>query len=258
MRIRLNISAIFIPLLLLAACQTAQTIPPEEFAKLPDEEDKSVGNFIRGTVKVRPGVTLTYFGETPKIGNPIVLFLRGGQWKDAYLFYSAGPRFKKMGIGYISIGLPFGMVGSMPYWYRNSSEHVADMEAIMKFLRKLHPHSQIWLAGFSNGSISAANIATRTNEKLGGVVFLSSKTRGSRTVLDYPLNTLRIPVLAVAHNDDACTYTPPRGAQEIVSLASNSAAAETMIFDGGVGYGDPCMTGHYHGFAELHDVVYSK
>ena len=117
------------------------------------------------------------------------------------------------------------------------------------------------MVGISLGTYSAASYAVRGHRDIAGVVLLSSPTRppvGGRGILDLNLDRIQVPLLAIAHNDDACPGTPPEGAIEIVRAAASSPNAKAESFTGGEDTGRrPCSPETPHTFFRIEEEVIS-
>jgi len=137
-------------------------------------------------------------------------------------------------------------------FFRHSEAHAIDITGVIAELRKL-ANVPVWAVGTSNGSASVANVATRFPPSRGpdGIVLTSSVERSDRgnSVFDASLGRIKVPALVVHHKDDACPWTPYRGAIHLKDALSASPARELIEIDGGsTPYGDPCEPYHYHGF----------
>ena len=134
--------------------------------------------------------------------------------------------------------------------YRASAEHIADLQAVIDYLRT-QSTVPIWLVGTSRGTPSAAAAALAFgNQLLAGLVLTSSVTTGlaGGSVLDQKLEHLTIPVLVVAHENDSCKVTPPNGAKAIMRSLSNAPVKKLIIESGGITTGDACEAFAHHGY----------
>jgi hypothetical protein len=63
------------------------------------------------------------------------------------------------------------------------------------------------------------------------------------------LAKVRVPVLVVHHEKDACKICVPSDAKKIAARLVNAPITKTVMVNGGSGAsGDPCEGQHYHGF----------
>jgi len=152
-----------------------------------------------------------------------------------------------------------GFKGGMAPHFRETKAHAQDIGIAVRELKKRF-NIPVWLLGISMGSKSLASFLAHRGGNVDGAIFMSSTTRppgGFKSVTEYEFSSVRSPVLAVSHEDDACEGTPPMGADEIVRLLTNSAAAKALKFSGGTNRGrSPCGPNTPHTFAGIErDVV---
>ena len=141
-------------------------------------------------------------------------------------------------------------MGGMHPRFRASNEYATDIDAVVAVLKKEYG-LPIWVFSMSIGSRSAAGYAVRRPNNLDGLVLASSSTNPPRgkSILDFPLRKITVPVLAVGHENDECGGTPPSGAGQIVALANASSDATARVFSGGRNVGTkPCGLRTYHTF----------
>ncbi len=85
--------------------------------------------------------------------------------------------------------------------WRDSKEHVADVAAAVTVVQQRFPGAKVWLLGLSNGAWSAAHAGAAFQDKLAGVILMSS-AQGAFATAGFA--NIRIPVLVVHHRRDAC------------------------------------------------------
>jgi pimeloyl-ACP methyl ester carboxylesterase len=145
--------------------------------------------------------------------------------------------------------------------HRQRAEHAADVKEVIAWLRQKWPRP-VWLIGTSRGTQSAAYVATRLVGDGGpdGIVLTSTilADRRSRPVPDMPMDRLRIPVLVVHHEQDACRVTLYGDVPRLLEKLASNPRKELMTFSGGVNQGDPCQARAYHGFNGLEAEVVQK
>ena len=227
------------------------------------------------TLEPRPGVTLDVLVLRPPKATAVLVLLEGGPGRLGISGGPAGPRIRAGG-GFLvrgrhrfaTSGLAVALVdapsdkqsgrGLLQGNFRAGPEHLTDIEAVIRRLRR-DTGLPVWLVGMSIGSRSAARAAIEAQEAVDGLVLVSSSTRppfGLRSVADFGLEKLKVPVLAVAHRQDGCPGTPPAGAQGIVKRAVNARDAKVLIFDGGeTRGGHPCRPFSHHTFLGIEDRV---
>ena len=147
-----------------------------------------------------------------------------------------------------------GMEGS----FRGSPEHARDIAAVIDYL-KAQANVPLWIVGTSRGTESVASLATKLGERIDGAVFTSSMTSWNRAglqVFDFPLDTVRVPALVVAHAEDGCSVTPPSGAERIKNALVKSPRTQVLYFEGGdPPKSDPCEALSAHGFLGIEKKV---
>ena len=146
----------------------------------------------------------------------------------------------------------------MFYGFRNSDEHMADIKKVAEYL-KLKFNLPVWVVGTSRGTESTANAATKITGQLKGIVLTSSITQDSKkgtALTEMALNRITLPVLIVAHTDDACWVTPPADAEKLKSALTNAAAVEVKMFSGGdEPVSGPCQAKSAHGYLGIEQNV---
>ena len=135
--------------------------------------------------------------------------------------------------------------------FRQSAGHVADVRAVIAWLRE-RTRAPVWLVGTSRGTQSAAFVATALPGADGpdGVVLTASILRDDRgrPVTAMPLERVRVPVLVVHHEDDACRACPFARTSDLMARLAHVARRELLPIRGGASVGDPCEALAHHGF----------
>jgi len=143
--------------------------------------------------------------------------------------------------------------------FRNSQEHLQDMEVVIDYIKTLND-KPIWLIGTSRGTESAGYAAVNLNDKIDGVVLTSSISKTNKkgtSVTDLALDRINVPILAIHHQDDTCNTTKPKVIKVIKSKAHNSSRVEAKLFSGGDTpiSNNPCQARTYHGFLGIEGEV---
>ena len=137
---------------------------------------------------------------------------------------------------------------------RIGDDHYRDNQAIFRAI-KANNSAPIWLVGTSMGTISVAAAATRDTESdIAGIVLTSSVTshRVPGAVPTQDLGKIRVPVLVVHHERDACKSCTPFEAKNIAGSLINAPVKKTVLVTGGASAtGGPCEALHYHGFVGM-------
>ena len=131
---------------------------------------------------------------------------------------------------------------------------MADVRAVIAWARE-QAAQPVWLVGTSRGTQSVAYVATELRGAAGpdGVVLTSTILRDDqgRPVPAMPLETLRIPVLVVHHEQDACRACPFGDIALLMGKLADAPRKQLIAVNGGENRGDPCEAFAYHGFNGL-------
>jgi len=118
----------------------------------------------------------------------------------------------------------------------------------------------VWIVGTSAGTQSAAYIAhaLEGRDAADGVALTASvlRDRRGRSLLEMPLEKIRIPVLVVHHEEDGCVACPFAEVPGLMRKLASAPRKELVAVRGGDSRGDPCEAFAHHGFNGLErDVV---
>src|SRR5690242_6675929 len=151
-------------------------------------------------------------------------------------------------------GFPFRFLSG----FRQTPAHAADIKAVIAWLRE-HVGAPVWLIGTSRGTQSVAYLATQLTGRDGpdGIVLTSTilADDGSRPVPAMALETLRIPVLVVHHEQDGCRFCLFRDMPALMHKLDEVPVKELIAVNGGVSRGDPCQAFAYHGYNGIESFV---
>jgi alpha/beta superfamily hydrolase len=226
-------------------------------------------------IQTRPGVTQRFIylsADEPKAS--VILFAGGNgalrlgldgnikSGRNNFLVRSR-PLFVENGLAVAVVDAPSDRQ-SAPFLgdFRQTPEHVADIKAVIAWLRQKH-QLPVWLVGTSRGTQSAAFIATQLPLSEGGpdgLVLTSSilADHKSRSVSEIAVQQLAIPVLVVHHEQDGCKICPPYEVPRLMHKLSAAPRKEQMLFKGGDDVGDPCEAMAHHGFNGIEREVVGK
>jgi pimeloyl-ACP methyl ester carboxylesterase len=211
----------------------------------------------------RPGVRVGYWLMERPGATATLMLLPGGDGGIGAV-KGAPPRSKNFLVRsrdlFAAEGFNVAVIGrpsdhdDMTLDFRASPEHVEDLRVIATRLRaELGP--PVWLVGTSRGTVSAAAAAARLDPSLvAGIVLTSSITgRGmGPSVTSLPLADIRVPVLVMHHQRDACRLCDPRDAHLITEALVNAPAKKLLLVDGGGWPSGPvCEPMHYHGYVGM-------
>ena len=212
-------------------------------------------------IPTRSGVTMEILYQRAKDPPAHLILFEGGPgvFKDlefpGFLFGTRND-FRDKGFSVAAVNPPSDTNEDMRRGFRSSAEHVQDIEILIQWLKK-QKDVPVWLLGVSLGTQSVAWLGSTVKEKLGGLILISSKTRGKGiSILDMDLYNIKVPVLIVHHKDDNCPGTPLSATNSILAKLENSPNAKMKLFDGGQIDGDaPCFTGTPHTFHGIQNKV---
>lgn len=145
--------------------------------------------------------------------------------------------------------------------FRQTPEHAADVQAVIGWL-KAETKLPVWLVGTSRGTQSAAAAAVALAGGGGpdGVVLTSTilVDRRGRPVPDIAIDTLKIPVLVVHHEQDGCRSCLYSDVPLLMRKLAKVPKTELVTFRGGENHGDPCEALAYHGYNGIESDVVAR
>ncbi len=215
-------------------------------------------------IATRPGVTQRLLVLTPAQPRATVVLFTGGNGAlqlrpDGSLGSGAGnflvrsrQRFADAGLTVVLVDAPSDRQ-SEPFLagFRQRPEHAADIKAVIAWLRS-RSELPVWLVGTSRGTQSVAYLATELSGRDGpdGIVLTSSilVDRKSRAVLAMPLDKIRVPVLVVHHELDACPLCPFASVPSLLAGLEHAPRKQLLSFRDGQSTGDPCEAFAHHGY----------
>jgi len=153
-------------------------------------------------------------------------------------------------------GFPFRFLSG----FRQTPAHAADIKAVIAWLRE-HVEAPVWLIGTSRGTESVGYVATQLRGRDGpdGIVLTSTiLADGDRSVPAMELETLRIPVLVVHHEQDGCRFCLFRDMPALMHKLDAVPRKELIAVTGGVSRGDPCQAFAYHGYNGIEREVVAR
>ncbi|MGJ7525137.1 alpha/beta hydrolase [Variovorax sp. GB1P17] len=228
-------------------------------------------------IPTRPGVTQRMLVLSPPTTTPakaaVILFAGGHgglqifpngslKWGGGNFLVRTRQLFADQGLMVAVIDAPSDRQ-SPPYLagFRQKPEHVADVKAVIAWMRE-QSKAPVWLVGTSRGTQSAAYVATELAGPEGpdGIVLSSTILidKAGRPVPAMPLEKIRVPVLVVHHEQDACPSCPFASVPGLMAKLESSPKKELLSFKGGESSGDPCEAMAYHGFNGLDREVVEK
>lgn len=217
----------------------------------------------------REGVTQRLLWSAPEFPKAVAVLMVGGNGglriaADGSIGALAGNFLARTRELFLAQGIAVALVDapsdrqSPPYLagFRQTLEHATDIKAVIAAVRQ-RTGKPVALVGTSRGTQSAAYLALQLADGGGPDALILTATiltdPVGRAVAKMPLETLRIPVLVVHHQDDGCKHC---FASDLPLLTSHLPPAhKVMMFQGGRSTGDPCEAMAYHGFNGIEDRV---
>src|SRR5215813_1965982 len=229
-------------------------------------------------VPTRPGVIQRFVLLSPREPRATVVLFAGGH---GGLQIGAGPRFTwgAGGLGdnflirsrqlFVEHDLAVAIVDAPSDrqfrfldGFRQTPAHAADIKAVIAWLRE-HVEAPVWLIGTSLGTLSVGYLATQLTGRDGpdGIVLTSTILTAfydERPVPAMELETLRIPVLVVHHEQDGCRFCLFRDMPALMHKLDAVPMKELIAVTGGVSRGDPCQAFAYHGYNGIERAVVAR
>src|SRR5215470_4822428 len=146
--------------------------------------------------------------------------------------------------------------------FRQTPAHAADIKAVIAWLRE-QVEAPVWLIGTSMGTLSVGYLATQLTGRDGpdGIVLMSTvltAEHGTRPVPAMQLETVRIPVLVVHHEQDGCRLCLFGDMPALMQKLDAVPRKELIAVTGGVSRGDPCQAFAYHGYNGIERAVVAR
>jgi pimeloyl-ACP methyl ester carboxylesterase len=218
-------------------------------------------------IPTRPGVTvrtLILDPSSPTQPSATLVLLAGGTgglqissdgdfgWGKGNFLVRSRQRFANQGFRVVVVDAPSDRPPPMSLFrFRQTAEHVADLAAVMAWLRQRSP-LPVWLVGTSRGTESAAYAAAMLDGSKGpdGIVLTSTILSDPKgvPVTAMPLSRIRVPVFVVHHAHDGCPLCRPGELPDLMRRLDASPRQALWIVDGGTSEGDPCEAHAHHGY----------
>jgi len=215
------------------------------------------------TLPTRSSVTMSYW-HMPRPGAATTLLLlpggaggiglRDGRPQSGNFLVRSRDAFAGYGFHVALLGRPSD-VADMDTVFRASAAHMEDLRRVIDDLRA-RTQTPVWLVGTSRGTVSAAAAAIALGpERLAGVVLTSSVTAFKHHgVPTLALQTVRVPVLVLHHEKDACPSCAPHEVPLIIDRLTQAPVKKLIWAHEGTGArGDPCEPFHWHGFIGMEE-----
>jgi hypothetical protein len=183
------------------------------------------------TLQSRPGVAQSFFIANmggQKAEAAALLFIGGGgnirlRTEDGQIRFGDGnflPRsrreFIRNGILPVIMDNPSDQQAGhgMSDEFRAGAAHATDIRAVLGEVKKRYPGLPVFLVGTSRSTISVAHLAVALAGDVDGAVLTSSlflagsPSRPRQELAAFNWRTIKVPLLVVHHDNDACFATP--------------------------------------------------
>ena len=207
----------------------------------------------------REGVVTTLFWEPAANAKATLLLFPGGgggfgkveegRATSGNFLVRSAPLFVAKGFNVAIFGRPSDL-RELDYTDRTSEAHMADVRKVLDFI-KTRSDAPVWLVGTSRGTISATAAAIHLQGEVAGLVLTSSVVSYNKpgAVPKQDLAAIKVPVLVLHHEKDACPLCRPYEVPAILRGLKNASVKKLVMVQGGENpTGDPCEAFHWHGF----------
>jgi len=219
------------------------------------------------TLPTRSGVTQSYFlTSIPKNlqavavlfpGSGGLIHLRNENGKPRFgpgnFLVRSRSEFIKRGAVSAIVDAPSDQQGGwgMSDEFRLGNDHSTDISAVVSDLARRFPGVPLFLVGTSRGTISAAALGARLDQKVAGVVLTATMFRETSRKVQQPgpglskfdFATIKTPLLLVHHVSDQCEVTPYSAAARL-----SDKYPLVTVFGGSSPQSGPCDAFSQHGF----------
>ena len=131
--------------------------------------------------------------------------------------------------------------------YRKSQQYADDFKVIIDFLKKQYGMEDFYVFGHSSGGISSRWLGVNLSSELKGIINSSvmNLSRGtdnlSYSTVGFNMDRIKIKVLNISHQDDACLTTP-------YSIVKGYSKNNLVTVLGGGSSGPLCEDTNHHSF----------
>ncbi len=238
----------------------ANAIAAEVVVDLPSNRSGVTQRFLYSSPEAKPRAAVVLFAG----GHGGLHIYPNGSigWAERSFLVRNRALFVQRGIAVALIDAPSDKGGGLN-GFRHTAEHAADVGAVIAWMRE-RTGAPVWLVGHSRGTESAVSSALRlgpapagpdglvlTSSILSETMFVSGKS-----MTQFPLEQLRVPVLVVYHESDSCSITLPRDLPPFLAkLPENLPRKSVKMFTGGQALGGLCDMDSHHSFSGLDEAV---
>ena len=174
--------------------------------------------------------------------------IQGGEPGNGNFLVRTREIFKAEGFNVV-IAFRASDLKELDYRYRAGKDHAAELEKVVDLAAREFG-KPVWLVGTSRGTVSGTSAAIALGPKVAGLVLTSSvTTKAFGAVPTQDIGSLKIPVMVVHHQRDACKVCQPDEARRMTPGFKSAPVKKFVMVEGGSDpEGDPCEARHWHGF----------
>ncbi|MBU3631118.1 alpha/beta hydrolase [Polynucleobacter sp. AP-Melu-500A-A1] len=227
-------------LLLTLTCWALSTYSIAQVFDIPHQEEAPTRTLLIETVKPR-ALVLLFPG-----GGGMAGIFDNGSIKSKHTFIRSMDMWAQYGIDAVLVDTPYDLGDQKRGNLRSRKDHLTRVDEVVNFY-KAKLKLPIWIFGHSMGSSTAtyyANEIDQTKKNLTGIIIAGTIRTAS---LD---DDVTLPVLAIHHQNDACSGTPVNASARIIDSRSLKLVSKLELIEGGISEGDVCQSFAYHGFNE--------
>jgi hypothetical protein len=233
------------------AISLAQAVCAQEIVALPTRPNVTQSYFLTSIPKNLQAVAVLFPGS----GGSIQLRTEDGKprFNQGNFLVRSRAEFVKRSVIAAIVDAPsdqhrnWGMTDQ----FRRGELHFVDISAVVGDLGKRFPGVPLFLIGTSRGSVSAAALGARFDQRVAGVILTSSMFRPAGRKSNEPgpgldgfdFATIKLPTLIVHHVGDQCEATPYSDAARL-----SEKFPLITVFGGSSPQSGPCDAFSQHGY----------
>lgn len=178
-------------------------------------------------------------------------------WGDRGFLVRTRELFAAQGIAVLVLDAPSDKRNGLG-GFRDTAEHATDIGAAIAWLRE-RTGAPVWLIGHSRGTESAVAATLQLGAApkgpdglvLAAAILTDSAFAAGKSVPQFPVEQLALPLLVLHHDADACMVTLPADLPRLLDRLPKAPRTSMLQLSGGRPVGDLCGHEAHHGFGGL-------
>jgi hypothetical protein len=215
-------------------------LPAVAYAQVFDVpyKDDSPSRTLLIPVKNAKAVVLLFTG-----GGGVLNLKDDGSTSNGHTFVRSKDLWAQYEIDAVLVDTPYDLGAGMRN-SRSTGDHQQRILNVVNYYKE-KIKLPVWIFGHSMGTVSVTEFVNgvKKREKLIAGVIVAGTYRSATVDSD-----VKIPVLAIHHNDDGCASTPFMTSERIIKSRSKESVSQFIQIEGGISEGDVCGSRAYHGF----------